>query len=446
MPVAGPKLRADFVRRNRCGRFCLAVMTLLLAVGLAAAQAPPAGEATPQGELRQVLEKIQRSEAEQSRLRSEITGLKGDRAQLNKDLLASTVAVREAEVRIGEAQARLNEVTASEQALKQSLEARRGVITEVLATLQRMGRRSPPAVLVRPEDMLEAIRSAILLGHVVPDIKAEAEQLAADLSELVRLRRAAAAERQRLQGERDRIEAERTRLAGLIDARQSQIESSEKALGDERGRLDGMARQAQTLKDLIARLEQDAASMQRVQEQAKKAPSPAQSQEDATRLAALAFRDPARLAPKIAFQDARGLLALPTNGPVIKVFGAADGFGGSERGITIAAQPGHVVTAPSDGWILFAGPYRSYGRILIINAGNGYNFVLTGLQSTSVEPGQFVLAGEPVGMMGSPALEAARTGDGQPATSHLYVELRKDNQPIDPTPWWAKATNEKARG
>jgi len=418
------------------------------ALGILSAQAPapvPQGE-SPQGELKSMIERMQRTEAEQARLKSEIAGLKGDRARLNKELLATTLAVREAEQQVEATQQRLGEITASENALRRSLEGRRGTITEVLATLQRMGRRPPPAVLIRPEDMLEAIRSAILLGHVLPEIRAEAEQLATDLAELVRLREAAASERRRLSGERDRIEAERRRLAGLIDARQEQIDQSEKALSEERQRLEGFARQAQSLKDLIARMEQEAGASARAQDQARKAPAPAQSREEAEQLAALAFKDPARLAPKIAFQDARGLLVPPTNGPIVKAFGSPDGFGGSERGITIQASEGHVVTAPSDGWVLFAGPYRSYGRILIINAGNGYNFVLTGLTATTVEIGQFVLAGEPIGSMGPTPVEAGRAKDGQAGSSLLYVELRKDNQPIDPSPWWAKAVSEKARG
>ncbi|MCA0422364.1 MAG: peptidoglycan DD-metalloendopeptidase family protein [Proteobacteria bacterium] len=420
--------------------FLLAWLTVVAPDVRAQTPSTPTG---PGNELRTVTDQLQRSEAEQSRLRSEIAGLKGDRTKLSAELLKTTEAVRAAETRVTDSQARLDEVSASEAALQRSLEARRETTAEVLAALQRMGRRSPPAVVVHPEDMLEAIRSAILLGYVIPEIRAEAETLVADLGALVRLREAAAAERQRLARERDTIAGERTRLSALIEARQGQIETSEKALVEERGRIEALGKQAQSLRDLIARAESDAAALRRAEEQAAKVPLPARSPQELAALSQSAFKDPARLQPKIAFTDARGLLALPTNGPIVKAFGAADGFGGTERGITIAAAAGNIVTAPVDGWILFAGPYRSYGRILIINAGNGYNFVLTGLRDTSVEIGQFVLAGEPVGAMGALTVEE---GTGATASPALYVELRKDNQPIDPTPWWAKNMSEKARG
>ena len=412
----------------------------------AQAQSPPAADRAGRSEqLQDVVDKLQRSEAEQARLKSEIAGLQGDRAKLNAELLKTTDAVRKAETRVAESQGRLDDVAASEGALRQSLEARRGTITEVLATLQRMGRKPPPAVVVRPEDMLEAIRSAILLGYVLPEIRGEAESLVADLGELVRLRDAAAVERQRLAGERDTISGERSRLAALVEARQGQIDSSERALKDERARIDEFSRQAQSLKDLIARAEADKSAMRRAVDQASLTPEPARNPQELAALSSSAFRDPARLQPKIAFTDARGLLALPTNGQIIRPYGSNDGFGGTERGITIAAAVGNVVTSPSDGWVLFAGPYRSYGRVLIINAGNGYNFVLTGLRDTSVEIGQFVLAGEPVGAMGA-AQPDARTSEAAGGQPMLYVELRKDNQPIDPSPWWAKNLSEKARG
>lgn len=396
-------------------------------------------------ELRQVTDQQQRTEAELARLRSEIAGLKGDRTRLNADLLKTAATVRAAEDRVAESQGRLETIAASEAALRRSLEARRGIITEVLAALQRMGRKPPPAVVVRPDDMLETIRAAILLGYVLPEIRSEAENLVVDLNELVRLREAAQSERQQLAVERDGIAGERARLAALVEARQTQIETSEAALGDERKRLEALVRQAQTLKELIARAESDAASLRRTEEQARRTPAAATSATELASLTANAFRDPARLQPRIALQDARGMLALPANGPISRTFGAPDGFGGHERGVTIAARADSLVTSPSDGWIIFAGPYRSYGRVLIINAGNGYNFVLTGLQHTSVEIGQFVLAGEPVGAMGAASAEVKGT-EAAPGALSLYVELRKDGQPIDPSPWWAKTLSEKARG
>jgi septal ring factor EnvC (AmiA/AmiB activator) len=153
-----------------------------------------------------------------------------------------------------------------------------------------------------------------------------------------------------------------------------------------------------------------------------------------------------RLTPKVAFADAKGLLPLPVTGTETAVFGADDGLGGKTQGISLSTRDGAVVSSPNDGWVVYAGPFRSYGELLIINAGGGYHVLLAGMERIDVQLGQFVLAGEPVAVMPSRKLastEAAIAGTTQPA---LYIEFRKDGASIDPAPWWAASNAEKAGG
>ncbi len=148
----------------------------------------------------------------------------------------------------------------------------------------------------------------------------------------------------------------------------------------------------------------------------------------------------------MAFADTRGLLPRPVNGAEVKGFGEDDGLGGTTAGIQIATRGGAGVSSPSDGWVVYAGPFRSYGQLLIINAGGGYHVLLAGMERINVELGQFVLAGEPVGVMGNRQLAsvgAEGTGAQQPL---LYVEFRKDGTSIDPAPWWARSSDEKVGG
>ena len=157
-------------------------------------------------------------------------------------------------------------------------------------------------------------------------------------------------------------------------------------------------------------------------------------------------QDPGRLTPAVTFAAARGLLPLPVNGVKIRNFGEPDSMGGAEKGLAITARAGAQVTSPCDGLVVYAGSFRSYGQVLILNAGGGYHVLLMGMERISVDPGQFVLTGEPVAAMGSGGQIAAAGATVTPSQPLLYIEFRKDGTPIDPSPWWATSESEKVRG
>jgi septal ring factor EnvC (AmiA/AmiB activator) len=381
----------------------------------------------------------------QRRLEREIAELKADRAKLNAALIDGTRRMRATEDRIAGLEQRIATASGSEAAIRRSLEARRGLVVEVLAALQRMGRRPPPAVLVRPEDILAAVRTSMLLGAVLPELRAETEALAQDLAELVRLRAALHADRQSLEQELADLAREQERTAALVEARQSRLGEAERSFGSERAKASELAREAQSLKELIERMERDVAAAHKAADEAKRA-AEAQARETRERFAAAAFRDPARLVPKIPFAEARGALPMPVGGQTVRAFGDSDGAGGTTRGISISTRPRAVVASPADGWVAFAGPFRSFGRLLIINAGGGYYLLLAGMDQIRVEVGQFVLAGEPVATMGDTSSLVAGNGGVESGGPVLYVEFRKDGGSIDPGPWWAKSQGEKVRG
>jgi septal ring factor EnvC (AmiA/AmiB activator) len=406
-------------------------------------QADAAAEtAARQNELKAIEEDLRANKDLRAKLEQEIAAIKDDRAKLNGALLDTTEKARAGEERLAAIEARLQTLDDSAAAIRKSFDNRRAVIAEVLASLQRMGRRPPPAVLVRPEDMLAAVRTSILLGAVVPELRGEAETLAVDLAELVRLSEQIKIDRDSRRQDLATLVVQRERLASLIAARQARLVEAEKSAGDEAARAAALAAQAQTLKDLIVGVTGAAGPARG----AAAIPPENQSNDQRERLAALAFKDPARLAPKIAFADTRGLLPLPVAGRFMRSFGAPDGFGGKTQGISLSARAGAAVSSPCDGWVAFAGPFRSFGQLLIINAGGGYYVLLAGMEKINVSLGQFVLAGEPVAVMGDAAAPSSAAIGGGTSGPVLYIEFRKDGGSIDPSPWWVKTENEKARG
>jgi septal ring factor EnvC (AmiA/AmiB activator) len=378
-----------------------------------------------------------------SRLEAELKELRGDQARLRAQLIAAVEKARDAELRLAAAEERFAASFVEEERLSRSLAARREIIGEVLAVLQRLGRKPPPAVLVRADDMLVAIRSAMVLGSLLPELRAEAEALAADLARLSEVKAALDSERKAISAALGALAGERTRIAALIELRQARLADSEREASEEAKRSRDLARRARSVRDLIQNLESEigvaADALARARKEAE-----ALAERTRQRLAAAAVKDPKLLEPGKAFAQARGRLPLPAEGALLRAFGEDDG-GERAQGASFVTASGAVIAAPVDARIAYAGPFRSFGKVLILNAGDGYYVVLAGMDRINVDAGQFVLAGEPVAQMGgisvsAPALTSSTDGPV------LYMELRKDGQTIDPSPWWPQASKEKVRG
>ena len=435
-------------REPRAARLAGLAFALPLMLAVAAAQEQPIrfaqnGNAEKLDALKQNDEKLKSARDEQRKsaeteaaLKREIEQIGADRRKLNQDLIDTAGRLRGVESSVVAAQERLKPLDDNERSIRKSLDGRRAVIGEVLAALQRIGRHPPPALIASPEDALQSVRTAMVLGAVLPEMRHEVEALANDLSALLAVRKKIDAERDQLKTEVAALDGERARMTALVEERQKQISDREKALDAERARAGNLARDVDNLKDLITKLEQGLDPAARDAREAARSDS---------RPALSAFRDPGRLAPAIAFASLRGQVPIPVNGVKLKDFGAPDSSGGAEKGLSIATRAGAQVTAPADGWVVYAGPFRSYGQLLILNVGGGYHVLLAGMERISVDLGQFVLTGEPVAVMGNGSHIAAvlATGSSQPV---LYVEFRKDGVPVDPGPWWATGEGEKVRG
>jgi septal ring factor EnvC (AmiA/AmiB activator) len=418
-------------------------------------------------------EQQQATEAER-KLAAENEMLSEDRRKLTASLIEGATRIRADEERVTAAETRMHALEGSEAAIRKSLTGRRALIAEVLAALQRIGHHPPPAVFAGAQDALESIRTAMTLGAVLPEMRVETETLMTELAGLGRVRKDLAIERDRQASEIAELGAAQRRMSGLVEERQKRQAEVEHAMDEERQRVLALARQADNLKDLIAKLEQGVENAKRAARLAARPteeskPSEAKSDAKSGPSGAAAPKDATRLAPVVAFAAAKGTLLLPANGVKLKDFGASDRAGGTEKGISIATRAGAQVTAPSDGWVVYAAPYRSYGQLLILNVGGGYHVLLAGMERITVDLGQFVLTGEPVAVMGNGTQVASTTAastnpvttmttasdSGSPSSGSptagttqpvLYIEFRKDGTPVDPTPWWAATNSEKVRG
>jgi septal ring factor EnvC (AmiA/AmiB activator) len=401
----------------------VALAVVLLAAGVARAQSGPAP--TPDAgqsriEYERISKEITLSSERMAKLAADIASVRKDYASITAALIQSAKTEQKLGQDIEDIGGKLEGLKAKEKTLRASLAGRRDVLAEVLGALERMGVNPPPAILVKPEDALSSVRSAILLGAVVPELRGETEALVADLKEQTRVTASIEAERTRLKTAMTDQVAEKQRLTLLLEAKKKLQADTQAAMETEQRHAAELAAQAKNLKDLIASLDEQAEHDRKMEALATK-PVPEVN----------------RLIAHPPFSALKGQVALPVVGKVERRFGTRDDSGAAIQGDMVATQSGAIVTAPADGNVLYAGPFRSYGQLLILDAGDGYHIVLAGMGRLSVASGQSVLAGEPIGAMGEVRLASNSASANGTDTPELYVEFRKDGKPVDPTPWWA---------
>ncbi len=299
----------------------------MLAAGGASVRAAqdPVDEATTaraarQAQLEAVVRDIGVTADRQAELRTEIDSLDKDRATLNQNLIDAGKRVHALETEIDDSEARIQALARNEDDLHQSLVKQRDVLSEVLAALQRIGRRPPPAILVRPEDALASVRSAILLGAVVPDLRRAADKLSSDLRQLVSLKQEMSRERDRMVADATSLAEDRARIQLLIAERQQQRDASAAELADEEKHATALAEQATSLKDLIARMEKEIAVAAKAKAEADAADAKRRAAAEAARNRPppTSLGEADRLEPAVAFADAKGLLPLPASGRQVR--------------------------------------------------------------------------------------------------------------------------------
>ncbi len=432
---------------------CASAAMAVVAAGAAAQEELGARRQSTQKELVEIESRIRLAEERKQDLAGEIDALEKDRATINRALIETSARQRGLETRITESEDKLSGLRGQEEDVQRSLASRRDVLAEVLAALQRMGANPPPAILVSPDDALAAIRSAIVLGAVVPEIRQQAEILAIELGELKRLREEILVSRELVTADLSRLVEEEARLTLLLAEKKKLSQRARDELATSTAAAARDASRAETLAKLVARLDQQIdASLKAEQAAAARAEAERKADDEKLRVArneareALgsgAFADTGRIAPAIAFETAQGLLPRPVSGVKLRGFGERAPSGEISEGEYVATRANASVAAPADSWVVYSGPFRSYGQLLILNGGNGYHVVLAGLARIDVQLGQFVLAGEPVAAMGEARIASSTIVEVDSTRPVLYIELRKDGNSIDPSPWWAETSGER---
>ena len=352
---------------------------------------------------------------------------------LQQQLIETASQVQDLEVRVTALEDKIKSLAQEEAEKKKDLDARRGELSRLLAGLQRFGEQPTVTLIARPATVTDTARTGLLLDRIIPTLAGRAREVGQKVAAIRALRADIEMERLSLADESDTLKRKRDEIDDLLaqksDERKRTLAEA-KATDD---RMAKLAAEATDLRSLIDKLEEQEEAQSAIDKAARDAasrltkPKPDQTQD----VAALMERP---------FSSVRGTLPLPAKGKIVALYGQDDENGVPRKGVVIATRDHAEVVAPYDGRIVFAGRFRHYGQLLIISHGEGYHTLLAGMSRIDGVVGQWVLAGEPLGQMGNGSSDGLP--DSQP---RLYVEIRKQGEPINPLPWLA-ASERKVSG
>ncbi|MBK3736935.1 peptidoglycan DD-metalloendopeptidase family protein [Azospirillum brasilense] len=446
LPVSRPQGAGR--KRAFSWRPALLTATLLVLSTAAAAQTESPGQT-----LKRVEQDLQSDKALQKQLDRQSQTLQKELDELRDRLVGLADQERAQEDELAHLEESLTALETQERNQAEKLEAERQQIAALLAALQRVARIPPEAALARPDGPVDTLRSALLLRDTVPALRARADALAQALTRLAETRETLQAQRTRTYAARLTLIDRQKEIGQLVARREElsrQTEEERQQVAQRTARLTGQAADLRQLMDRIEaerraaaamaakreaerleaerrdaerRLAEQKAAEQRAAEQKLAEQKAVEQRQAEQKLAeqraadqrARAETETARAAPSPPAGE-----RLPVGGRVTVRYGEADRYGATSRGVTIQARAGSTVVSPQAGTIVFAGPFRGYGQILIVEHSHGYHSLIAGFGRIDTAVGRRVATGEPIGLM--PA-------DGSP---DLYFELRRHGQPINP--------------
>jgi septal ring factor EnvC (AmiA/AmiB activator) len=337
-------------------------------------------------------------------LRAQATEARRDVNSLGSQLIQLASEQNRSEQTASDSRAKLVQLNLRESELANSLGKNQNQLSRLLAALQLYGRNPPPALLVHPSNAKDAVRAAILMRAVTPELHDRAKGFSAEVQEIARVRRETAAASETLFTAESDIADRRAKIEALLQekaALEQAVAADVQVASEDLKRL---AARAKSLRELLQGLPRQAGPSAKGEPQGQAAGSEIRNTSFINPSAGTLIRRFGQMAPRT---------------------GAAGG--GRSTGWTWRTEKGASVRAPTQGAVEYAGPLKGWGMVLILRLGGGYHLVLAGMDQTTAQAGRTLSAGEPVGRM----------GDQDRPTSELYMEIRRDGSPVDPARWLA---------
>lgn len=381
---------------------------------------------------------VQAQNLEHKKLQAQATQISLELTRISKDMIASAKQIQNSEEKISRMESELETLRADLKKAEENFVVEDDNLIKTLSALQNLALKPTEALFVQPLTPVEIIRSAMLLREAVPYLQENAARIREDLEKIEAQKNLVEKQVARIIRQKKILEKEHEQMKALVQ-RKSKIRNAVEIKSIKaKKKVEQLASQANDLRDLLNKLEKQRQEKLRRQEEERrrlaelKAAEARRAAEETKKLEEKQRADLIKFKPEVInevgenFVKAKGHLLRPARGPVVTAYGEQMSKGVTSKGIIIKTRSQAQVISPYDGTVIFAGPFRGYGNLIIIEHGQGYLSLLAGLEEVDCELGQMLLAGEPVGQM-------PESGDAR-----LYVELRKDNHPVNPLTWIEK--------
>ena len=381
---------------------------------------------------------VQAQNLEHKKLQAQATQISLELTRISKDMIASAKQIQNSEEKISRMESELETLRADLKKTEENFVVEDDNLIKTLSALQNLALKPTEALFVQPLTPVEIIRSAMLLREAVPYLQENAARIREDLEKIEAQKNLVEKQVARIIRQKKILEKEHEQMKALVQRKSKIRNAVEIKSVKAKKKVEQLASQANDLRDLLNKLEKQRQEKLRRQEEERrrlaelKAAEARRAAEETKKLEEKQRADLIKFKPEVInevgenFVKAKGHLLRPARGPVVTAYGEQMSKGVTSKGIIIKTRSQAQVISTYDGTVIFAGPFRGYGNLIIIEHGQGYLSLLAGLEEVDCELGQMLLAGEPVGQM-------PESGDAR-----LYVELRKDNHPVNPLTWIEK--------
>lgn len=373
-------------------------------------------------DLAQVEAAAKKVSLESQQMEKQANQVKQELETVNKKMIKAAREIQAGEDEVARQQAELEKLQQHLDASEEKFNAEHNMLVDTLASLQSLALRPSKAVLIQPLSPVEVMRSSLLLRGSVKVFQERAESIRQSIEDISN-QKAEIAKRLDTLAQKNKALAKQQDEMALLSKQKSVMYNQLSAQSKEaKQKAQQLAGQARDVRDLLNKLEKQRQQELKKRQLAEKERLAKERALDKVR-AENQYKEQTTAAKTTGFAKAKGRLARPARGAVVTNFHQELSKGVTSNGIDIKTAAKAQVIAPFDGTVIFAGPFKNFATLVILDHGDGYTSLLSGLNETYTEVGQMLLAGEPVGVMPSGG------------NAKLHMEIRKNNQPLNPNEW-----------